>query len=287
MADVPTLRAEPLFSDQHRRATIRAGMISLGRYRASGDYVYTRHQHLNYELIAVVRGTYRCRVNGREVRVGPGGILLVKPMDWHEDLLVAGVEYWALSFLLEGTVLRTVAGWFAEGVQPQQQACAPGRGTIAPIIARMQDESAAADSFAPLVLDCLMGELVWRLARAFPRGVLAPALGAAAAQDTFADRLERWFSGHLHGETTVGDMARAMGLGATAFSARCRKELGVTPARAFARFRLTRARQLLAGTQMKAVEVAEHLGYSTPFHFSRAFRRQFGYPPSQVPRSTP
>jgi len=33
------------------------------------------------------------------------------------------------------------------------------------------------------------------------------------------------------------------------------------------------------------VEVADHLGFSTPFHFSRAFRRQYGYPPSQVPRS--
>jgi AraC-like DNA-binding protein len=287
MAETPTLQAEAMFSDRRHRAMVRARMLSLGRYQASGDFVYTRHQHLDYEAIVVVRGAYRCRLNAREVRVRPGEILLVKAMDWHEDLLVAGVTYWALSFSLEGPALRTVAGWFAEGVTPQQQVCVPERGSIAPILTRMQQEASAHDSYAPLILDAMLGELAWRLARSFPRAVLAPALGAAAAQETFADRLERWFAGRPAGEVRVGEMARAMGLGATAFAERCRRELGVTPARAYARYRLARAHQLLAGTAMTVVEVADHLGFSTPFHFSRAFRRQFGHPPSQVPRGKP
>jgi len=285
MAETPILHAEAMFSDDRRQAMVRARMLSVGRYQASGVYVYTRHQHLDYEAIVVVRGVYRCLINSREVTVRPGAVLLVKAMDWHQDLLVAGVTYWALRFSLEGPALRAVAGWFAEGVTAQQQVCVPERGSFAPILTRMQQESAAADSFAPLLIDCLLGELVWRMARAYPRAVLAPALGAAAAQETFADRLERWFAGRATGEARVAEMARAMGLGATAFAERCRRELGVTPARAYARYRLARAHQLLAGTAMTVVEVADHLGFSTPFHFSRAFRRQYGYPPSQVPRS--
>ncbi|WP_346317499.1 AraC family transcriptional regulator [Chitinophaga sp. YIM B06452] len=42
------------------------------------------------------------------------------------------------------------------------------------------------------------------------------------------------------------------------------------------------ARQMLVEKRMNVNEVADHLGYSSPNHFSAAFKKMFGYPPAKL-----
>ena len=46
------------------------------------------------------------------------------------------------------------------------------------------------------------------------------------------------------------------------------------------------ARQLLVAGEMNVNEIADHLGYSSPNHFSAAFRKVYGYPPTRLRRFT-
>jgi len=54
------------------------------------------------------------------------------------------------------------------------------------------------------------------------------------------------------------------------------------PARFLQHLRLSRAAELLQTTDLMVKEVAGQLGFSDPFHFSRAFRRAFGTPPESM-----
>jgi AraC-like DNA-binding protein len=73
-------------------------------------------------------------------------------------------------------------------------------------------------------------------------------------------------------------LARHAGMSRTAFAQRFREQVGVTPARYLADWRLGLAQvELRAGKPLALV--AEQLGYGTPGSLSRLFRRSFGLSP--------
>lgn len=57
---------------------------------------------------------------------------------------------------------------------------------------------------------------------------------------------------------------------------------GKTPKNYYDEVRLQMGEALLRQGICNVTEAADHLGFSSPFHFSRAFRIHFGYPPSKV-----
>ena len=61
-------------------------------------------------------------------------------------------------------------------------------------------------------------------------------------------------------------------------------ELGIPPKDYLTERRLETARELLVSTDMLVKEVARSVGYSNEIAFSSAFRKRFGYPPSEAAR---
>jgi AraC-like DNA-binding protein len=59
---------------------------------------------------------------------------------------------------------------------------------------------------------------------------------------------------------------------------------GTTPLQFQKDLRLIAARALLAGERQSVSEAAYAVGYESPTHFSRDFRRRFGRPPSRDAR---
>jgi AraC-like DNA-binding protein len=123
----------------------------------------------------------------------------------------------------------------------------------------------------------------------------------AAASAGFASLLWRWLSNAdpmtsedasvsaavsvlqaaCQGPGAVAQAAVAAGIGERRLRQIFQSRLGTSP-KAFAeKLRLNLAGQYLHQGGMTVAKVAELLGYSSPFHFSRAFKRQFGVPPSQ------
>jgi transcriptional regulator GlxA family with amidase domain len=74
-------------------------------------------------------------------------------------------------------------------------------------------------------------------------------------------------------------MAR-VGMGERAFRSAFQAVMDWSPKRYFDRLRLEKAAELLRQNRYSIAEIADLLGYSSPFHFSRAFRELFGVPPS-------
>lgn len=78
----------------------------------------------------------------------------------------------------------------------------------------------------------------------------------------------------------VATMARRTGLSQAHFSRVFHKISGHSPRDFLLHTRLTRARHLLAGTELSINEISERLGYSDIFFFSRQFKEKVGIPPS-------
>jgi signal transduction histidine kinase/AraC-like DNA-binding protein len=75
------------------------------------------------------------------------------------------------------------------------------------------------------------------------------------------------------------DLARHVALSEDYLTACFRKELGVTPIAYLNRYRVSQAKQLLAGTGKSVTEIALEVGFSDSGYFSRVFRREVGLSP--------
>jgi AraC-like DNA-binding protein len=96
----------------------------------------------------------------------------------------------------------------------------------------------------------------------------------SATTPTDVERLrpaEALLDHRLDGSVRIADLARACGLGLTAFTTCCRRQTGLTPLAWVTRRRLQAARSALAGGQDAAL-VARHFGYPDQRHLRRALR---------------
>jgi AraC-like DNA-binding protein len=143
-------------------------------------------------------------------------------------------------------------------------------------------EAAAPDNGGPSVITTRLPELVLTevlrvhlsSAPAADRGwvaalrdpVLAPALSLIY---NAPDR--RW---------TVADLAQGALVSRSLLDARFREVLGLSPIRYLTEWRMHRAAELLATSDLSVVAVARRVGYDSEEAFSRAFKRDRGLSPS-------
>ena len=81
--------------------------------------------------------------------------------------------------------------------------------------------------------------------------------------------------------TPIPDIAREAGVSYESFRKRFREQIGTSPQEYRLRHRMEAATKLLC-EGWAAHEVADHLGYSDPFTFSKAFKRHMGLSPSDI-----
>lgn len=83
---------------------------------------------------------------------------------------------------------------------------------------------------------------------------------------------------------TLDELARAVGLSRTGLAERFRKAMGDTPLSHLRTVRMQKAMHLLAETERPLDQVAEEVGYSDAFGFSKVFKREIGLSPRDFRR---
>jgi AraC family transcriptional regulator of arabinose operon len=78
---------------------------------------------------------------------------------------------------------------------------------------------------------------------------------------------------------TVESLAAGVSLSPSRFAHLFTQQLGLSPMRALLAARLLHAARLLEATDLPVERVAAASGFSSPFHFNRAFRQRYGAPP--------
>lgn len=273
-ADALRYRPLPARSGTGTTALVTPAFTGMATVEADRAATYPLHQHHDHEVIIPLRGTYRCRLGAARLALGPDQALVVKPGDWHEDLLGARTRHVGVWFTLGRTAL------FTDGVTPVGQVATLPPGTGQELVRRLLVEQDRSDRFSGRMQEALCHQLFWLLVRALPTTVLATGFLAADADDTFRQRLVALFEARHRGALPLADMAAHLHQSERTVNNRCRRLFGHSPAKAFAAHRLARARDLLLQTSLSVKEVAAHIGFDDAHHFSRAYTRWFGHPPS-------
>ncbi len=157
--------------------------------RMTGAAEYPRHRHTNYEVIYIERGPYRCELNGQELGLEAGQILVIKPGDWHQDHLRDRQRHLVIQFRLERPESgASVVPLFGHDVTPpSQQICRGDQSQAALLAAELRREVGQGDKYAGAVQDILLEALFWRIVRG-----LDPEVLSEPSSESSADRAKAW-----------------------------------------------------------------------------------------------
>jgi AraC family transcriptional regulator, glycine betaine-responsive activator len=90
---------------------------------------------------------------------------------------------------------------------------------------------------------------------------------------------------HIDRPLTIAAIARRVRVSTRALETLFVKTVDASPGAYFVALRLNVARRLVLDTNLSIAEVADRSGFSAIASLSRAFRRQFGSPPSAARRA--
>lgn len=247
--------------------------------RMKGDYEYPRHQHTNYELILVDRGPYRCELNGNELTLAKGQVLVIKPGDWHQDHLRTGQRHYVLHFRVPN--LQSV-GLFRSDISPALQIARGDHDRDALFMRELRRETELDAAYAPAVQDSLLEALFWRVVRDLPSEALSETVRRLPRREALREQIVAVLHGHIGGNPTVRTLAVETRMSPRHLTNLCQTFFGEPPARLLLKLKLRRAEDLLRFREMSVKEVSAELGFANPYHFSRAFRRHHGRAPSRM-----
>ena len=248
-----------------------------------GDAEYPRHRHPNYEVILVERGVYGCELNGEELSLQPGQILVVKPGDLHQDHLRDGQRHFVIQFRLMSSIPGAPdVPLFGETVMPREQRCLGDFSRESLFLRELRLESSKDDSYVGRVQDSLLGVFFWKVVRGFRPESLSSSLRQLPRTQEQREAIALVFSKFLSGSPSVSELAEALQMSPRRLVSLCNALYSETPARLLLRFKLNRADELLRFQGKRVQEVSDELGFSNPYHFSRVYRRLRGYPPTKA-----
>lgn len=249
-----------------------------GAFYARERFTTERSRKDSYLVFYTLGGMGRVEQDGQQVDLGKGQALLMDcrtpqrygtgPDRHHWYHLWAHVDGAGVTALGEhlGLPRLTPVDLDLHEVRPQFDA----------IFENLADEGRRQEVLVGLAVHELLAAMVVALGKA----------GAATQSDAVGEArayIERHYSEPL----TVDDVAREVSLSPSQLIRLFRRDLGTTPHSYLMRYRITRAKELLAETTMPVGEIARATGFSSASNFSYRFGQMAGQSPSAYRASTP
>lgn len=121
-------------------------------------------------------------------------------------------------------------------------------------------------------------ELLFHLLRSPAAAALRGAVGAGVDRQRVLEAMQ-FIRANATRSLSVAEIAKNVAMSPSHFAHRFRDVARISPMRYLREVRLENARLLLAGGR-RVSEVATEVGFDSPSHFTREFKRRFGRPPS-------
>ncbi len=183
-------------------------------------------------------------------------------------LTEALVSRWGLLPILIVTFVVLLSGALAADLRQRRRY----RRRVRELMARIEGLSAASPP-SPVDPRDWVGRVSSRLTEAAADGDAPP--------DTVGRALAH-VRDHLDQNISASDLASDVGVSLRTLQRACQDELGATPRDVILAVKMRSAHEALASGKWRVGEVAQQVGFESPYHFSRRFKDFYDKPPSAV-----
>lgn len=260
------------------RPTIRVERIlTLFYQEKEPGFFFPGERHRPYELIYVDHGRLHNVVGGRDYALGQNQALIVPPDQWHMQY---GEEGERVGFI---TASFTCAGPLPEEillrVLDRDQTA---RELARALAAEEEREQPYRGDLLVAVLQAMLALWARRAAGGGGEAVAAPATRRGECR--ILDQAIQYVAESTRDRLTVQSLARRCNVSTAYLSALFRRHLGISPGAYIMRTKLEESRGLICSGAGTISQIAQTLRFSSVQHFSAAFRRRYGIPPSVYAR---
>lgn len=103
-------------------------------------------------------------------------------------------------------------------------------------------------------------------------------------ETSLAEEVYKYIYAHFLDKLTVQEVAAHFGISRSYLFELCKHHFDQSPKQIIQELRMNQASQLLRGTTLQVSEIANIIGYSSPFVFSKMFKEYYHYSPSDFRR---
>jgi AraC-like DNA-binding protein/mannose-6-phosphate isomerase-like protein (cupin superfamily) len=236
------------------------------------------HWHDYYELGFVLDGRASHVVNGLVHTLTPGSVFLLSPADFHAIESSGTQPLVMVNAVLHPELVERTLESVRSG-DPHLPWSAPDLAAASADLGRIPDELLTRRPGWDVLVESALTAAVVQLART--RGDDDPAEDAGGpAASAHVRRAVRHVEQHFREPLTLAQVAAVAHLSPHWFSEQFRRATGDSFQSYLKRRRLQFARALLDSTQLGVTEVSQAAGFNDPSYFGRAYREQYGVPPS-------
>lgn len=227
-----------------------------------------------YQVLLITEGAGEFESDsGGQHRIQPGCAFLLFPGEWHRyrpDPKTGWREYWVgfdgryahelmqRSFQVQSPVFRVA----------QQD-------VVTEIMRSIPELMQAGDAGYQQIMAARTLEVLARIR------IPPPATDDAATLERKIQLARMDLLAHATDAYDLEALARRLGMSYSGFRSRFRERTGSSPRQFQLQIRINRARALLTQTDLPVAEIAEQMGFSSLYYFSRFFKQKTGVSPSE------
>lgn len=268
------------------RQTMQRDTFEIFHYRDPRPGEVEVHHHDFYEVYYLLAGTVAYWVEGRIIRLSPGDLLFINPLELHRPLsepenpVCERFVLWINREYLEGLATPQIrlTGCFDTNLPNHSHLIRPASAERAVLTARMGElvrESYGKDFGSELCAQGILLQLMVQLNR-LARGADARQEGEQLSP--LVQRALNYIGNHLSSELSLDSIAGALFVSKYHLSHEFSREVGVSVYRYITMRRLLLARQLLQNGE-PAGQVCRSCGFADYTSFYRAFKSEYGINP--------
>ena len=255
-----------------------AGFYTFFYQEREQGFLFSGESHPMYELTYVDQGSLHSVVDGKDMLLNKGDLVVYGPDQWHmhyADIDVAP-RYVTLTFDLSGGDLSPL-------INRKLHAC---QHTVTQRMLREQ-EAEVNDEYSNDVILSHLNLLLLLLLRdtAAPKQGKLQTSNAIHSENEIIRQAQQYITAHIREKLSVPLVARQVDVSPSYLTALFHKNLQISPGEYIRRIKLQESKQMIRENNLNFTEIAAALQYSTVHHFSRQFKEKFGITPTEYAKS--
>ncbi|MDD3242200.1 MAG: AraC family transcriptional regulator [Eubacteriales bacterium] len=242
-------------------------------------FYFRGESHKQYELTYADSGLLHSVVDGQDLALSQGEMVLYGPWQWHMQYSEAdrAACFVTISFDMDCDVADLLLN---------RKLQVPSTG--AALLRRILEEKRGGDFLAADMILCYLKQFLLLMLRQVYRGVSRQKLETKVtltSENALLDAALRYVGAHLEEKLTVSGVAKKVCVSTAYLSALFQKHLRTSPGEYIRREKLEESRRLIREGKLNFTQISQKLCYSSVQHFSNQFKARFGITPSEFSRS--
>lgn len=262
-------------------------LYQVGRIYCNADSIIPIHTQLDYfELTIATEGKGTVITNKEPVKVSAGDIYISFAGDFHE-IISDSEEPLKFDFITIKSQNEFVS---AEMEKIMAQNHAADRRIIRDelilqLVSRVISEAKKPKKLSELALESIINQIFVMLIRDFDAAAENDQTNAKNEAEMLCFKLMNYIDNHIYSIKNLRELAATTNYSYNYLSNIFKETTGMTLQSYYHNRRLETASLLLSSGDFSVGEIATMLGYSSVYPFSLAFKKRFGYPPSEAKKN--